>query len=180
VLASTTLAGVAVSLLPCGLGRYELVNGPAHGTVAVTLPSGPMVYRPAEGFAGDDAFTFVAVRPPGIRSAVMRYVVSVRPRPPKPAAPRLTLVGLPRLDKRGRVMVRAICDRACQVKLRVRVRLPHGHALDGRAVVASAPANGTVVLRLRRAATKRRIVSARVFGRVVGADGRTRQFSLTL
>jgi hypothetical protein len=179
-LAATTLAGRPISLRPCGADRYELVDRPAHGTVALTLPYGPMLYRPADGFVGDDAFTFVAVRASGIRSAVMRYVVTVRALAPKPAAPKLTLVGRSRLDRRGRVVVRAICDRACQVKLRVRVRLPHGHNLDGRAVRASAPANGTVVLRLRRAATKRHILGARVLGRIVGADGRTRPFSLTL
>jgi hypothetical protein len=180
VLSLVTVVGGARNLFAqcTGSTALTIVTPPAHGTATV-IGLNSLRYIPALGFVGTDTFTFAAGRG-RVRSTVSRVDVTVQPRPPKPAAPKLTVIGRPRLDRRGRVVVRAICDRACLVKLRVRVRLKHGHNLDGRAVRASAPANGTVVLRMRRAATKRRILGARVLGRITGADGRTRLFSLTL
>jgi hypothetical protein len=180
--AIVTVAGVSRSVpAGCpGASSLVIVEPPAHGVVSCAAATRTLTYTPAPGFVGDDAFSFVGVGLRGVRSVPSRVTVTVFARKSTPAAPKLTVVGRPRLDRRGRVVVRAVCDRACEVKLRVRVKLRAGHNLDGRAVRASAPANGTVVLRLKRAPTKRRIVGARVLGRIVGADGRTRLFSLTL
>lgn len=102
---------------------------------------------------------------------------------PRSAAPRLTLKGgRLKLDKRGRVTVRGTCDRACTVTLRVRVKLTSGRVIVGRAVRAQAAAGGAVKLRLRRGALppRRKVAWARVSGKVVGADGRSRAVRIKL
>jgi hypothetical protein len=183
----TAIAGwVTLVPLTCtGLNvRYELLEPPANGTVA-HAGSGRLTYQARSGFAGQDTFTYRAIDSRGLTSATGRVNVTVtapRPRPVRPAAPKLTVLGTPRLDRRGRALLQARCDRACTVKLRLRVTLHTGRMVSGRAVTANAPAGGTVSLRLKRGKVpaRRRIRRVSVVGFVRGADGRERNFSLAL
>jgi hypothetical protein len=92
------------------------------------------------------------------------------------------VTGRPRLDPTGHVVLRGTCDRACTVTLRVRLTLNTGRTVEGRAVSASAPAGGALKLRLARGRipARRRVVKARVIGRLAGADGLTRSFTLSV
>jgi len=101
---------------------------------------------------------------------------------PPPAAPKLNVIGQPELDRHGRVRLRATCDRACSVSLRVIIRLNSQRVLRGRVVKASAPAGKTLRLKLQRARLPRhrRIVAARIAGTLTGPDGLHRNFTLTL
>jgi hypothetical protein len=66
--------------------------------------------------------------------------------------------------------------------LRVIVRLNTQRVLRGRLVKASAPAGGTLRLRLARAKLPRhrRIAAARIAGTLEGPDGLRRSFTLSL
>ena len=180
----TTVAGRQAVVQPdCpGALRYEVVSQPAHGSVAVAGSIRTLVYRPAATFTGEDSFTYRATDVRGNASAVSRVVITVVPKPLKPAAPKLAVRGAPRLDRRGRVALRGTCDRACVVKLRVRIKLNTGRVVDGRSITASAPAGGHVSVRLKRGKVpaRRRIVSVRVIGRLRGPDGRARAFTQTV
>jgi Tol biopolymer transport system component len=184
----TTVAGRRTAVLPgCTANlflRYEVVSPPAHGTATSASFHG-IAYEASATFSGEDSFTYRAVDLAGDASAVARVVVTVTPkppRPPKPAAPSFAVQGTPRLDRRGRTLLRGTCDRACTVKLRLRLKLHTGRTVDGRAVTASAVAGGRIAIRLTRAKlpARRRVVAARVIGTLTGTDGRTRSFSATV
>ncbi|MDA0181450.1 hypothetical protein OJ997_14190 [Solirubrobacter phytolaccae] len=167
-----------------GVDHMELVDAPAHGTVTIASGTRRAVsYRSAAGYVGPDTFTFRAVSREGRVSAPIRVTVAVVAAMPRPAAPKLTLAaGTLKLDRRGRVTVRGTCDRACTVSLRVRVKLGSGRVISGRLVRAQAAAGGAVTLRLKRGTLppRRTVAWARVSGKAVGADGRTRGVRIKL
>jgi hypothetical protein len=160
--------------------RFELVEPPAHG-VADPFFAG-FSYRPAPGYVGPDAFTVRGVADDGRTSPPVRINVDVVPGYVRPAAPKLTVSGVPALDRRGRVVLRGICDRACTVSARVRVRLHTGRVIDGRTVSAQAAESRTVTLALKRAKLPRhrRVVRVSIRGEITGADGRARTLDVTV
>jgi hypothetical protein len=178
----TAVAGsiVTTNLVCPGATRIALLDAPTGGGWNVGAGrDGKMSFRAPSTFAGTKLIHFRASRANGETSEVATLTVTVTP---KPAAPKLSVVGKPKLDRHGRVVLRATCDRACSVSLRVIMRLNTQRVLRGRVVKASAPAGGTVRLRLARAKLPRhrRIAAARIAGTLTGPDGLHRNFSLSL
>jgi WD40 repeat protein len=165
---------VQIAVACPGADRLELVETPAHGTAGASL--GRISFRPVSTFAGTEVIRFRARHGRDV-SEVATVTVTVAP---KPAAPTLTALKVPRLA--SSVRLRATCDRACTVSLRVSVRLNTGRVVKGKLVRRSAPAGGTMTLRLARGKLppRRRVAKARIVGTVKGPDGLSRAFSLTL
>jgi len=163
--------------IPTGL---EIATPPAHGTTSFVL-SRYVTYWSAANYTGPDSFT-VKVSGRGYVSTVT-VNVTVTPTRETLAAPKLNVIGQPRLDRRGRVTLRATCTKACSLALRVIIRLNTKRVLKGRIVRASGT---TFKLRLQRAKLPRhrRIVAARISGtitgQVVAGAAQTRNFTLSL
>ncbi len=174
----TAVAGVLITgPLPCSEPnvRADVVTWPKYG--GLTFRSGTYRFRVrSKTFRGQDSFTYRVRGSGGRVSNVATMVVNVT------GAPKLTAQGTPRLDRRGRVLLRATCDVACTATLRVSAKLHTGRVVLGRAVTGSAAAGGTLSLRLTRGKVpaRRRVISARIIGTVKGADGLQERFSLTL
>src|SRR4051812_483017 len=179
----TTAAGQAVEL-PLGgctdpAGRpitVTVTRGPEHGTLAGTR------YTPAAGFSGQDSVLYRASAG-GAASKVARVTIYVVPRvtpaaqAPPARAPYLDAAAMPRLDRHGRGWLRARCDIACTVRLRLTVRLRSRKTIDGPALERRLAAG--VLLRLRLRAPQRKLVrSAWIRGTATGADGRRRSFKI--
>ncbi len=71
-----------VALAP---GSIRIESAPGAGTVAVE-PAGGLVYTPADGAFGEDAFTYSVADAAGVRSAPARVSVRVAPRPTERSA----------------------------------------------------------------------------------------------
>jgi hypothetical protein len=178
----TAIAGsiVTTDVVCPGATRISLLDAPTGGGWGVGARSdGKLSFRAPTTFAGTKLIHFRASRTNGETSEIATLTVTVTP---KPAAPKLSVIGQPELDKRGRVLLRGICDRACSVSLRVIIRLNSQRVLRGRVMKASAPAGGTLRLRLQRAKLPRhrRIAAARIAGTLKGPDGLQRNFTLSL
>jgi hypothetical protein len=173
-----------LSTLQIGSARptaLQILTQPAHGAAALSQAANyQFVYRSTAGYVGPDVFT-VRAASGGLTSNDITVTVNVTPTLAALAAPKLTVLGKPKLDKRGRVLLRATCNNACDVALRVSIRLNTGRVLEGRVVKASAAAGGIVRLPLRRAKLPRhrRIAAARIAGTLTG-NGKHRSFSLKL
>jgi hypothetical protein len=161
---------------------YEVLTPPAHGA---TYYNGVrnVTYRSAADYTGPDSFTVKVAD--FSKSTMVTVNVNVGPTFAALAAPKLTVLGKPRLDRRGRVLLRATCTNACDVALRVIIRLNTQRVLKGRVVKASAPAGGAVRIRLQRAKLPRhrRIVAARIAGtltRQTPVNGKLPQRNFTL
>ncbi len=177
----TVVAGVSATtdVLCPGVTRIDVLDAPAGGGWhAGAVRDGRISFRAPSTFAGTKLIHFRASRG-SETSEIATLTVTVTP---KPAAPKLSVIGRPKLDRHGHVRLRATCDRACAVSLRVIVRLNTQRVLRGRPVKTSAAAGGTVRLRLQRARPPRhrKIVAARISGTLKGADGLTRNFTLML
>jgi hypothetical protein len=153
-----------------------VTRGPEHGALAGWR------YTPAAGFSGQDTVLYRASAG-GASSNLGRVTIFVVPRaapaaPAPPArAPFLTALATPRLDRHGRGWLRARCDLACTVKLRLTVRMRSRKTIDGRVLERRLAAG--VLLRLRLRAPRRKLLrSAWVRGTVTGADGRRRSFRI--
>lgn len=171
--------GVTTDVLCPGATAVDVIDGPAGGGWhAVAVRDGRISLRAPTTFAGTKLIHFRARRG-SETSEIGTLTLNVTP---PPAAPKLSVIGQPRLDRDGRVRLRATCDRACSVSLRVIIRLNTQRVLRGRVVKASAQAGGTVRLRLRRAKLPRhrRIAAARIAGTLKGPDGLQRNFTLSL
>ncbi|MEA2247881.1 MAG: lysyl oxidase-like protein 1 [Solirubrobacteraceae bacterium] len=115
---------------------FRVVEEPAHGTVALA-PGGGLradaTYTPAAGFAGEDAFTYVATDARGLSSSPATVRVSVAapgglPSPPPvlggSPAPRARLTAVRVLRRRGlwRVVLRSSAPARLSGRLERRVR----------------------------------------------------------
>jgi hypothetical protein len=162
-----------------------ILSQPAHGTASITPAANhQLVYRSVAGYTGPDTFTARAASF-GEPSNDITVTVNVGPTLAALAAPRLNVIGRPKLDKHGRVVLRAMCTNACDIALRVIVRLNTQRVLKGRIVRASAAAGGIVRVRLQRAKLPRhrRIVGARISGtltRQTPVNGKLPQRNFTL
>jgi hypothetical protein len=164
-----------------------ILSQPVHGTVSITPAANhQLVYRSVAGYTGPDTFMARAASF-GEPSNDITVTVNVGPTLASLAAPKLNVTGQPKLDRHGRVVLRGTCTNACTAALRVSIRLNTGRVLKGRVVKASAPAGGTVRIRLQRAKLPRhrRIVAARISGTLTGqapVAGKLphRNFTLTL
>jgi hypothetical protein len=160
-----------------------ILTQPAHGTA--WIEGQRMLYRAAAGYVGADTFS-VRAASGSMTSNDITVTVNVTPTLAALAAPKLTVLGKPKLDKHGRVVLRGTCTNVCDVALRVIVRLNTQRVLKGRIVKASAMPGATVRLRLQRAKLPkhRRIVSARISGtlstRTVTGALLQRNFTLSL
>jgi hypothetical protein len=178
-LATVAGANVTTDVLCPGAARIDVLDAPAGGGWhAAAVRDGRISFRAPTTFAGTKLIHFRASRGNEI-SEIATLTVNVAP---KPVAPKLTVIGKPKLDRHGRVTLRATCDRVCSVSLRVIVRLNTQRVLRGRIVKATAPAGGTVKVQLARAKLPRhrRIAAARITGTLKGPDGLQRNFTLTL
>jgi len=170
---------VTTDVLCPGGTAIEVLDGPAGGGWnAGAVRDGRISFRAPTTFVGTKVIHFRARRGTET-SEIATLTVTVTP---PPAAPKLNVIGQPQLDRRGRVVLRATCDRACSVSLRVIIRLNSQRVLRGRIVKASAPAGKTLRLRLQRARLPRhrRIAAARIAGTLTGSDGLHRNFTLSL
>jgi hypothetical protein len=160
-----------------------ILTQPAHGIA--WIEGQRMLYRAAAGYVGADTFG-VRAASGSMTSNDITVTVNVTPTLAALAAPKLTVLGKPKLDKHGRVVLRGTCTNVCDVALRVIVRLNTQRVLKGRIVKASAMPGATVQLHLQRAKLPkhRRIVSARISGtlsaRAVSGALLTRNFTLSL
>ncbi len=144
--------------------RLDVSGGWSNGLVTLAA-GGRLTIRPGAKRRGPDQVAFRAWK--GLDSVPGWLTIRVV------SHPTLTPSATPRLARR--VLLRARCDIACTVRLRVSVRLAHGHVAHGRTVTAK----GTS-FRLRLPAPKaRRVASARIVGTVSGAGSR-RPFTLKL
>jgi hypothetical protein len=93
-----------------------------------------------------------------------------RPATPAPTAPLFSLKGVPRMDRQGRTRLRARCNHACSVTVRVHTRLTTGRVIRGPLVKRSSPADATLNVRLTRGKLplRRRAVRSRIVGTVTG------------
>ena len=98
-------------------------------------------YTPTDGFTGEDSILYKASNGAS-ESAVTKLTLFVVPRPvtvaappvaaPARRAPFLSAHAKPKLDRRGRTLLRASCDQPCTVKLRLTVRLRSARTVRGR------------------------------------------------
>jgi hypothetical protein len=114
---------------------FRVVGEPAHGAVALA-PGGGLradaTYTPAAGFAGDDAFTYVATDARGLTSSPATVTVSVAapagiPSPPPVITPsaahaRLTAIRVLRRHGRWRAVLRASAPARLSGRLERRLR----------------------------------------------------------
>ncbi len=112
---------------------FRVVGEPAHGTVALA-PGGGLradaTYTPAAGFAGEDAFTYVATDARGLTSSPATVRVSVAapaagtPAPPPVIAPRAKLTAIRVVKRRGRwrVVLRSSAPARLSGRLERRLR----------------------------------------------------------
>ncbi len=179
----TTQAGQPIDLPapPCvdPSGRtltVIVVKPPDHGTLSGRR------YTPASGFTGEDSLLYKASNGAS-ESALTRLTLFVVPRPvpiasPPPPPPRrapfLSAMAKPRLDRSGRVLLRASCDQDCTLKLRLMVRL-RSRTVRGPFVTKS---GRTFTLHLRLHKPVRSIKTAWVTGTVRNRTGDTRAVKL--
>jgi Tol biopolymer transport system component len=169
-LACTSSGGGSLQIGGSRPTALQILTQPAHGSASIiNASSSPLVYRAAAGYVGPDVFT-VRAADGSLPSNDITVTVNVTPTFAALAAPKLNVLGQPKLDRRGRVVLRAVCTNACDVALRVIVRLNTQRVLKGGVVKASAASGGIVRLRLQRARLPRhrRIVAARIAGTLTG------------
>src|SRR5262249_17981207 len=140
--------------------NYMIVTPPAHGT-AVATTNGGVSYHANSNYAGPDSFT---VRVWGSNLGLFTVVTVNVTITPKPAAPTLTVVGKPKLDHKGRVVLTLQCDRVCVPSLRVSVKLNTGRVVLGKVVKNHTIPGRALKLTLRRGAIPkhRKLKTARV------------------
>jgi Big-like domain-containing protein/WD40 repeat protein len=173
----TTVAGVPVAL------PSPSCTDPAHRALTTTVVSGPGagtlaggVYTPAPGFTGQDAVVY-RVSNGAVAAPLLRQVVFVVPPPAtgQPVvrrAPYLNALALPRLVHGRVVRLRAACDAACTLTLRLQVRLRGGTTKRSPRLRRTLAPARAVTLRLALAhKPKRRERIAWIVGTVRGPAG---------
>jgi hypothetical protein len=193
--AATTQAGQPLEVpVPCldPAGRplmIVIVSGPAHGTLAVGA-DGRRRYTPDAGFSGSDSLVLRANN--GVAdSGLSRVTIFVVPLPSgvaaQPAvrrAPFLNARATPRLDSRGRVLLRASCDQDCTLSLRLTARLRTKRTLQGPVVKHRLVATHVLSLRLHvvksgaKPPARSRVKTIWVTGTVRNASGEVRAVKL--
>jgi hypothetical protein len=118
---------------PDGPGKIDpstmtVVNGPAHGGVAVDPATGAITYTPSGGFSGVDTFTYTVKDFPGATSNVA--IVSVSVNPPTANADSVSTVGT------TPVVVNVLANDTD----------PNGTLIPGSVVVTAGPAHGHVTV----------------------------------
>jgi hypothetical protein len=158
--------GIRRTILP-GTSMWEFAWQPCTESLTASCTSPlPPTCRP------DD----VKVRWPTPAPCSWRTVpISIPQRPATPAptataAPLFSLKGVPRMDRQGRTRLRARCNDACAVAVRVRTRLTTGRVIRGPLTKRSVPAGGTLNVRLARGKLppRRRVARSTIVGTVTG------------
>jgi Tol biopolymer transport system component len=150
-----------------GAEKLVLVDAPKHAKTAIAT-GGRLTVVPDAGYAGDDVLYFRGVRGDSVSNVAQLTLKVV-----KPVAPKLSSVGRPKLDRRGRAVFKARCDQSCTVAVQLVSKLTTGRTIKGKLRKASVAAGGQIKLTLRRGATpkNRRVRNVWIRGTVTGQDG---------
>jgi hypothetical protein len=155
---ATTPAGQPVTVvLGGGPGTYTIIQGPAHGTLGpIDQNTGTVVYTPAPGYSGPDAFTYVVGTVNGVSPPAIVRITVTTPGGTTPGGPTTPRLRGPTRCVSGPFSVRATGRGIAQVTFSV----------DGRrrSTVKAKRGRSVFSLRVNPSKTSRRVhrVAARI------------------